>query len=94
MIRTAAVGGRSRGALLSHANLIAASAQLLHYWSLTPDDVNFGALPLFHVAGLGMRSPRSMRAARASSCRNSMPGPRWTQFTASGSRCLRNSRRS
>jgi acyl-CoA synthetase (AMP-forming)/AMP-acid ligase II len=54
MIHTAAVGGRPRGALLSHANLIAASAQLLHYWSLTHDDVNLGVLPLFHVAGLGM----------------------------------------
>ena len=54
MIHTAAVSGRPRGALLSHANLIAASAQLLHYWSLTPDDVNLGVLPLFHVAGLGM----------------------------------------
>jgi acyl-CoA synthetase (AMP-forming)/AMP-acid ligase II len=54
MIHTAAVGGRPRGALLSHANLIAASAQLLHYWSLAPDDVNLGVLPLFHVAGLGM----------------------------------------
>jgi len=54
MIHTAAVGGRPRGALLSHANLIAASLQLLHYWSLTPDDVNLGVLPLFHVAGLGM----------------------------------------
>jgi acyl-CoA synthetase (AMP-forming)/AMP-acid ligase II len=54
MIHTAAVGGRPRGALLSHANLIAASAQLLYYWSLSPEDVNLGALPLFHVAGLGM----------------------------------------
>ena len=54
MIHTAAVGGRPRGALLSHANLIAACAQLLHYWSLTPGDVNLGVLPLFHVAGLGM----------------------------------------
>ena len=54
MIHTAAVGGRPRGALLSHANLTAASAQLLHYWSLTHDDVNLGVLPLFHVAGLGM----------------------------------------
>jgi acyl-CoA synthetase (AMP-forming)/AMP-acid ligase II len=54
MIHTAAVAGRPRGALLSHANLIASSAQLLHYWSLTPDDVNLGVLPLFHVAGLGM----------------------------------------
>jgi acyl-CoA synthetase (AMP-forming)/AMP-acid ligase II len=54
MIHTAAVGGRPRGALLSHGNLIAASVQLLHHWSLRPDDVNLGALPLFHVAGLGM----------------------------------------
>lgn len=54
MIYTAAVGGRPRGALLSHGNLIAASVQLLHHWSLRPDDVNLGALPLFHVAGLGM----------------------------------------
>jgi acyl-CoA synthetase (AMP-forming)/AMP-acid ligase II len=54
MIHTAAVGGRPRGALLSHANLIANSIQLLHYWRLTPDDVNLGVLPLFHVAGLAM----------------------------------------
>ena len=54
MIYTAAVGGRPRGALLSHANLVAAGAQLLHHWSLTADDVNLGALPLFHIAGLGM----------------------------------------
>jgi acyl-CoA synthetase (AMP-forming)/AMP-acid ligase II len=54
MIHTAAVGGRPRGALLSHANLIAASVQLLHDWALTTDDVNLGVLPLFHVAGLGM----------------------------------------
>jgi acyl-CoA synthetase (AMP-forming)/AMP-acid ligase II len=54
MIHTAAVGGRPRGALLSHANLIAASVQLLHHWPLTADDVNLGVLPLFHLAGLGM----------------------------------------
>jgi acyl-CoA synthetase (AMP-forming)/AMP-acid ligase II len=54
MIHTAAVGGRPRGVLLSHANLVASSVQLLHYWSLAPDDVNLGVLPLFHVAGLGM----------------------------------------
>ncbi len=54
IIHTAAVGGRPRGALLSHANLVAASVQLLHHWNLTAEDVNLGALPLFHVAGLGM----------------------------------------
>lgn len=54
MIHTAAVGGRPRGAILTHANLVAANMQLLQLWSLTPTDVNLGALPLFHVAGLGM----------------------------------------
>ncbi len=54
MIHTAAVGGRPRGAVLSHANLVAANMQLMPNWSLTPDDVNLAALPLFHVAGLGM----------------------------------------
>ena len=54
MIHTAAVGGRPRGALLSQANLVASSVQLLHHWNLTADDVNLGVLPLFHVAGLGM----------------------------------------
>jgi len=54
MIHTAAVGGRPRGAVLTHANLIAAGVELMHQWSLTPEDVNLGALPLFHVAGLGM----------------------------------------
>jgi acyl-CoA synthetase (AMP-forming)/AMP-acid ligase II len=54
MFHTAAVNGRPRGALISHAGLIASSSQLLHYWSLTPHDVNFGVLPLFHLAGLTM----------------------------------------
>jgi acyl-CoA synthetase (AMP-forming)/AMP-acid ligase II len=54
MFHTAAVSGRPRGALITHAGLIASSSQLLHYWSLSPGDVNFGVLPLFHLAGLTM----------------------------------------
>jgi acyl-CoA synthetase (AMP-forming)/AMP-acid ligase II len=54
MIHTAAVGGRPRGALLSHAALLAASAQLLHSWNLGPADVNLGMLPLFHITGAGL----------------------------------------
>jgi acyl-CoA synthetase (AMP-forming)/AMP-acid ligase II len=54
MFYTAAVSGRPRGALISHAGLIASSSQLQHYWSLTPVDVNYGVLPLFHLAGLTM----------------------------------------
>jgi acyl-CoA synthetase (AMP-forming)/AMP-acid ligase II len=52
MFYTAAVGGRPRGALLSHAGIMANSAQLMSSWSLTPDDVNLGILPLHHLAGL------------------------------------------
>ncbi|MGD9847442.1 MAG: AMP-binding protein [Hyphomicrobiaceae bacterium] len=51
---TAAVGGRPRGAVLTHSGLLAASVQLMHAWSLTPADVNLGVLPLFHLAGLTM----------------------------------------
>src|SRR6476469_2019506 len=34
MFHTAAVGGRPRGALLSHAGLLGGSVQLIHCWSL------------------------------------------------------------
>jgi acyl-CoA synthetase (AMP-forming)/AMP-acid ligase II len=54
MFHTAAVSGRPRGALITHAGLITSSSQLQHYWSLTPVDVNYGVLPLFHLAGLTM----------------------------------------
>ncbi len=53
IIHTAAVGGRPRGALLSHRGLIAASLQTQLAWQLTTADVNLGVLPLFHVAAIG-----------------------------------------
>ena len=53
IIHTAAVGGLPRGALLSHAGLLAAGMQLINRWRLGPDDVGLGMLPLFHVSGLG-----------------------------------------
>ncbi|MES2099564.1 MAG: AMP-binding protein [Pseudomonadota bacterium] len=53
IVHTAAVGGRPRGALLSHRGLLAAAAKSLQAWNLTPDDVLLGALPLFHLAGIG-----------------------------------------
>lgn len=54
MLHTAAVAGRPRGALLSHAGLIASHVQFLRYWALTPQDVNLGVLPLFHLAGAAL----------------------------------------
>jgi acyl-CoA synthetase (AMP-forming)/AMP-acid ligase II len=54
IIHTAAVAGRPRGALLSHANLLCASLHLNYCFGLSPDDVHLNLLPLFHVAGLFM----------------------------------------
>ncbi|GAB6907732.1 AMP-binding enzyme [Desulfosarcina cetonica] len=54
IIHTAAVAGRPRGALLSHANLLCASLHFNHCFGLTTHDVHLNLLPLFHVAGLFM----------------------------------------
>src|SRR5690606_8569461 len=54
MLYTAATDGQAKGALISHAGLLAGSAEPLRIWSVNPDDVNLGVLPLFHLAGLIM----------------------------------------
>lgn len=54
IVHTAAVGGRPRGALLSHRGLLTAAAKSVHAWNLTPLDVQIGVLPLFHLAGIGL----------------------------------------
>jgi acyl-CoA synthetase (AMP-forming)/AMP-acid ligase II len=54
IIHTAAVAGRPRGALLSHANLLCASLHLNYCFDLSPVDVHLNLLPLFHVGGLFM----------------------------------------
>jgi long-chain acyl-CoA synthetase len=52
LIYTAAMGGRPRGALLTHANVLASNMQIMIALSLTCKDIYLGVLPLFHVAGL------------------------------------------
>ncbi len=52
IIHTAAVAGRPRGALLSHANMLCANLQLMDGLRPEPESVVLNALPLFHVAGL------------------------------------------
>ncbi|MBX3601265.1 MAG: AMP-binding protein [Rubrivivax sp.] len=54
IVHTAAVGGRPRGAVLSHRGLLAAATKSAHAWNLTGADVQVGVLPLFHLAGIGM----------------------------------------
>lgn len=53
LIYTAAVEGQPRGATLSGANLIAAGAQLAHAVGLDENSVFLGALPNFHIVGMG-----------------------------------------
>ncbi len=52
IIHTAAVAGRPRGALLSHANLLCANLHWQCRLQIEPSDVHLNLLPLFHVGGL------------------------------------------
>ena len=52
ILYTSGTTGRSKGAMLSHGNLLS-SAQCLHdYWGFAANDVLLHALPIFHVHGL------------------------------------------
>ncbi len=52
IIYTSGTTGRSKGAMLSHGNLLSNAQTLLGIWSYQPDDVLIHALPIFHVHGL------------------------------------------
>jgi long-chain acyl-CoA synthetase len=54
IIHTAAVAGRPRGALLSHANVLCANMHMSNCFHLLETDVHLNLLPLFHVGGLFM----------------------------------------
>jgi acyl-CoA synthetase (AMP-forming)/AMP-acid ligase II len=54
IISTAATAAVPRGAILTHANLIAAGEILIHALELSPADRHLAALPLFHITGLGL----------------------------------------
>ncbi len=52
ILYTSGTTGRSKGAMLSHGNLLS-NTQVLHaYWDWRSDDVLIHALPIFHVHGL------------------------------------------
>jgi len=54
ILPTAAVDGRSRGAVISHQNLLQAVFQIVALWGITSDDCNLAMAPLFHATGLGL----------------------------------------
>ena len=52
ILYTSGTTGRSKGAMLSHANLASNSETLRDYWQFTAQDVLIHALPIFHTHGL------------------------------------------
>ncbi|MBJ3763770.1 malonyl-CoA synthase [Maribius pontilimi] len=53
---TSGTTGRSKGAMLSHANLLSNAQALKDLWRFTEDDVLLHALPIFHTHGLFVAS--------------------------------------
>ena len=52
ILYTSGTTGRSKGAMLSHANLASNSKTLRDYWHFTAADTLIHALPIFHTHGL------------------------------------------
>ena len=56
ILYTSGTTGRSKGAMLSHGNLLSNAQVLKAYWGWTQGDVLIHALPIFHVHGLFVAS--------------------------------------
>ncbi|MCX2863016.1 malonyl-CoA synthase [Paucibacter sp. PLA-PC-4] len=56
ILYTSGTTGRSKGAMLSHGNLLSNAQTLKDYWGWRPGDVLIHALPIFHVHGLFVAS--------------------------------------
>ena len=52
ILYTSGTTGRSKGAMLTHGNLLSNATMLKDYWGWVPGDVLIHALPIFHVHGL------------------------------------------
>jgi malonyl-CoA/methylmalonyl-CoA synthetase len=56
IIYTSGTTGRSKGAMLTHGNLLSNAVMLKSHWGWKPGDVLIHALPIFHVHGLFVAS--------------------------------------
>ncbi len=56
ILYTSGTTGRSKGAMLSHGNLLSNAQTLKEFWDWQPGDVLIHALPIFHVHGLFVAS--------------------------------------
>ncbi len=52
LLYTSGTTGRSKGAMLTHGNLVSNAMVLREVWQFTPRDVLIHALPIFHTHGL------------------------------------------
>jgi acyl-CoA synthetase (AMP-forming)/AMP-acid ligase II len=52
ILYTSGTTGRSKGAMLSHENLLSNAGALKDYWRFTSNDVLLHALPIYHTHGL------------------------------------------
>ena len=62
ILYTSGTTGRSKGAMLTHGNLIANAQSLKQAWEFSPDDVLLHALPIFHIHGLFVATNVAMLA--------------------------------
>jgi len=56
ILYTSGTTGRSKGAMLTHGNLLSNALTLVEYWKFTASDVLLHALPIFHTHGLFVAS--------------------------------------
>ena len=62
LLYTSGTTGRSKGAMLSHGNLLSNALTLKDFWDWRSDDVLIHALPIFHVHGLFVASHGALLA--------------------------------
>ncbi|MGJ8569637.1 MAG: malonate--CoA ligase [Hoeflea sp.] len=62
ILYTSGTTGRSKGAMLSHANLLSNAETLVDVWRFTKNDILLHALPIFHTHGLFVATNVAMSA--------------------------------
>jgi len=62
ILYTSGTTGRSKGAMLTHANLLSNAETLVDVWRFTSDDVLLHALPIFHTHGLFVATNTALSA--------------------------------
>ncbi|GEO15362.1 malonate--CoA ligase [Microvirga aerophila] len=65
ILYTSGTTGRSKGAMMTHRNLMSNALTLVDFWRFTTDDVLLHALPIYHTHGLFVAT-NVVLAARAS----------------------------